>query len=147
MSAPTVTVVIPTHARAAQLEACLGGIAKLNSVPGAFEIVVVDDGGPQSLEPLIASWRDRLPVRLTVREQGGPAKARNDGAAMARGRFLAFIDDEVFGKSYDVQSAWPYLERPIKSFGCALRGGTGRSDKHVGLCAAARPNDHKSDHA
>ena len=94
MSAPTVTVVIPTHARAAQLEACLGGVAKLNSVPGGFEIVVVDDGGPQSLEPLIASWRDRLPVRLTVREQGGPAKARNTGAEMARGRFLAFIDDD-----------------------------------------------------
>jgi glycosyltransferase involved in cell wall biosynthesis len=78
MSAPTVTVVIPTHARAAQLEACLGGIAKLNSVPGGFEIVVVDDGGPQSLEPLIASWRDRLPVRLT----GGSKAARQRLAMM-----------------------------------------------------------------
>ena len=59
MSAPTVTVVIPTHARPAQLEACLGGIAKLDPVPGGFEIVIVDDGGPRSLEPLIAAWRDR----------------------------------------------------------------------------------------
>ena len=55
MSAPTVTVVIPTHARPAQLEACLAGIAKLNPAPGGLEIVVVDDGGPHSLEPLIAA--------------------------------------------------------------------------------------------
>ena len=111
MSAPTVTVVIPTHARPAQLEACLAGIAKLNPAPGGFEIVVVDDGGPQSLEPLIAAWRDRLPVRLAVREQGGPAKARNTGAEMSRGRFLAFIDDDCIPHSGWLSALVRELER------------------------------------
>lgn len=93
MSVPTVTVVIATHARPAQLDACLEGMAKLDRVAGGLEIVIVDDGGPQSLEPLIGAW-NQLPVRLTVRKRGGPAKARNTGAEMARGRFLAFIDDD-----------------------------------------------------
>ena len=94
MSAPKITVVIPTHARPAQLEACLDGIARLDCAPDGFEVVIADDGGPESLEPLIAEWRDRLALRLTVRARGGPASARNAGAEVARGRFLAFIDDD-----------------------------------------------------
>ena len=94
MSAPTVTVVVPTHARPVQIEACLDGLSRLDPVPGGFEIVIVDDGSPRSIETLIAAWRDRLPIRLIVRARGGPAKARNDGAEMARGRYLAFIDDD-----------------------------------------------------
>ena len=78
MSAPTVTVVVPTHARPVQIEACLDGLSRLDPVPGGFEIVIVDDGSPRSIETLIAAWRDRLPIRLIVRARGGPAKARND---------------------------------------------------------------------
>jgi GT2 family glycosyltransferase len=62
--------------------------------PDRFEVVVVDDGGPESLEPIVEGYRDRFALRLVVRERGGPAAARNDGANAARGRFLAFIDDD-----------------------------------------------------
>jgi glycosyltransferase involved in cell wall biosynthesis len=94
MSAPTVTVVVPTHARPAQIEACLDGLSRLDPVPGGFEIAIVDDGSPRSIETLIAAWQDRLPIRLIVRARGGPAKARNSGAEVAKGRYLAFIDDD-----------------------------------------------------
>ena len=94
MSTPTVTVVVPTYARPVQIEACLDGLSRLDPVPGGFEIVIVDDGSPRSIETLIAAWRDRLPIRLIVRARGGPAKAGKDGAEMARGRYLAFIDDD-----------------------------------------------------
>jgi glycosyltransferase involved in cell wall biosynthesis len=94
MSAPVVTVVIPTYNRPAQLEACLEGITKLDRALDDFEVVIVDDGSAASLEPSIAPWRDRLPLRLMVQARGGPAAARNAGAKVARGRFLAFIDDD-----------------------------------------------------
>jgi GT2 family glycosyltransferase len=35
-----------------------------------------------------------MDVRLVTQSRGGPAAARNSGAAVARGRFLAFIDDD-----------------------------------------------------
>jgi glycosyltransferase involved in cell wall biosynthesis len=67
---------------------------KLDPALGGFEIVVVDDGSPGSLEPLIAKWQDRLPIRLMVQARGGPSAARNSGAKMGRGHFLVFIDDD-----------------------------------------------------
>jgi glycosyltransferase involved in cell wall biosynthesis len=91
---PTVTIVVPTFARPAQLRRCLDGIARLEPATFSFEVVVVDDGGPEPLDPLIASYADALDVRLIRQSRAGPAAARNAGVARARGLFLAFIDDD-----------------------------------------------------
>ncbi len=92
--APTVSIVVPTFARPAQLRRCLDGIARLEAATFSFEVVVVDDGGPEPLDSLIASYAEGLDVRLIRQSRGGPAAARNAGAALARGKFLAFIDDD-----------------------------------------------------
>src|SRR5262245_50209273 len=91
---PIISIVVPTFSRSAQLERCLDGIASLESAAVAFEVVVVDDGGPEPLDTLIASYARRLDVRLIRQSRAGPAIARNAGAALSRGRFLAFIDDD-----------------------------------------------------
>src|SRR5258705_2165999 len=92
--APTVSIVVPTFARPAQLRRCLEGIARLEAGTSSFEVIVVDDGGPEPLDTLVASSADGLDIRLIRQPRGGPAAARNAGAALARGVFLAFIDDD-----------------------------------------------------
>jgi GT2 family glycosyltransferase len=53
---------------------------------------VADDGGGVPLDDVV---RDAgMPVRLVPGTHGGPAAARNRGAAVARGQVLAFIDDD-----------------------------------------------------
>ena len=91
---PTVSIVVPTFARPAQLRRCLDGIVGLERVTVPFEVIVVDDGGPEPLADLVASYAKRLDVHLIRQSRGGPAAARNAGAARARGVFLAFIDDD-----------------------------------------------------
>jgi glycosyltransferase involved in cell wall biosynthesis len=91
---PTVSIVVPTFARPAQLRRCLDGIARLEATTFSFEVVVVDDGGPEALDTLVASYADALDVRLIRQSRAGPAAARNAGVAVARGLFLAFIDDD-----------------------------------------------------
>jgi glycosyltransferase involved in cell wall biosynthesis len=91
---PTVSIVVPTFARPAQLRRCLDGIARLEAATFTFEVVVVDDGGPEPLDTLIASYAEGLDVRLIRQSRAGPAAARNAGVALARGPFLAFIDDD-----------------------------------------------------
>jgi glycosyltransferase involved in cell wall biosynthesis len=91
---PTVSIVVPTFARPAELRRCLDGIARLEAATPSFEVVVVDDGGPVPLDALVASYTDGLDIRLIRQARAGPAAARNAGAAVARGVFLAFMDDD-----------------------------------------------------
>lgn len=94
-NAPELTVVVPTRGRFAQLRNCLEGICAQDVDPHRFEVVIVDDASPQPLASLIECYRDRLAVRLIVQERSvGPAAARNAGVEIARGRLLAFIDDD-----------------------------------------------------
>lgn len=54
----------------------------------------MDDGSPGSVAPVVAEVSDRLPVTLVTQTQRGPGVARNAGVAVARGRYLAFLDDD-----------------------------------------------------
>jgi glycosyltransferase involved in cell wall biosynthesis len=94
VSVPDVSIIVPTYGRRPdQLRACLDGIARLDG-SGKLEVIVVHDGGGDELKPVVASVRDRVPLRLLTQPHRGPGAARNTGAAVARGRWLAFIDDD-----------------------------------------------------
>ncbi len=57
-------------------------------------MIVVDDGGSEALESIIAPLRDRLQIRLLRQTNGGCAAARQLGTLAAKGKFLAFTDDD-----------------------------------------------------
>jgi len=88
------SVIVSTRNRPAQLKSCLEALRAL-SFPGEdFEVIVVDDGGDLSLDRICEPFRQRLDLLSLRQERNGPGPARNRGAAAARGRFLAFIDDD-----------------------------------------------------
>jgi glycosyltransferase involved in cell wall biosynthesis len=90
------SVIIPTYARPGQLRSCLGSLTRLEYPRERFEVLVVDDGSPEPLERVIEPFRGRLNLTLLRQPNGGPGSARNTGAARARGRFLAFTDDDCW---------------------------------------------------
>lgn len=94
MGEPVVSIVIPTRSRPERLRACLGGITSLEYRHSDLEVIVVNDGGQESLEPVVSPFRARLALSLVELDGAGPGAARNAGSAAARGRFLAFIDDD-----------------------------------------------------
>lgn len=89
-----VSVVIPSVDRPAQLLGCLEGLAGLSFPATRFEVIVVDDGSDESLEPVVRTVFGRLNVSLLRQANRGPATARNRGAAAAVGRWVCFIDDD-----------------------------------------------------
>jgi GT2 family glycosyltransferase len=95
---PLISVVVPAFERPEALLACLGHLADQALERDAFEVIVCDDGSTTPLETLLGSHlhalRQRLQLRILRQENAGPAAARNHGAEVARGRFLAFTDDD-----------------------------------------------------
>ncbi len=94
MAAPLFSIIIPTYARPVALVDCLDALARLQIGRDAFEVIIVDDGSPAPPAALGDRLRDRLNVTLITTPHGGPAAARNCGAARATGKFLAFTDDD-----------------------------------------------------
>jgi glycosyltransferase involved in cell wall biosynthesis len=81
-------VVIPTFGRAGLLSEAVGSV--LEQSVGSLECLVVDDGGG-ALVDLPDDPRVRV-IRRPI--NGGSAAARNTGLGAARGRYVAFLDDD-----------------------------------------------------
>src|SRR4051812_22944479 len=94
MSLPLFSIIIPTYARREQLVGCLQSIVALDYPPDRFEVIVVDDGSPHSLEDSVRPFTVAMDLKLLRQSNAGPAAARNRGAASARGDFLVFTDDD-----------------------------------------------------
>ncbi|MFM8250900.1 MAG: glycosyltransferase, partial [Planctomycetota bacterium] len=91
---------IPTFNRTAAAVACLEALCEQTFDSQRFEIIFVDDGSPQPLDPVLTDWiktnsRRKLPrIRVIRQENAGPASARNRGVTEAVGDWIAFTDDD-----------------------------------------------------
>jgi glycosyltransferase involved in cell wall biosynthesis len=88
--APLVSVIIPTYNRWPLLGEAVESVLKQTRKD--FELIVVDDGSTDESAKHLARYGARL--RLLSQTRRGVAAARNFGAAVACGRFLAFLDSD-----------------------------------------------------
>jgi glycosyltransferase involved in cell wall biosynthesis len=86
----SVSVVIPTHNRAALLPRAIRSALR-QTVPPA-EIIVVDDGSSDETVDVVAGYG--APVRLLSQKHSGACAARNLGIQQAKGRWIAFLDSD-----------------------------------------------------
>ncbi|MHC4695994.1 MAG: glycosyltransferase family 2 protein [Planctomycetota bacterium] len=111
MSAPTVSIIVPTYNRAELLPRALDSITAQTF--DDWEIVLVDDGSTDDTEALATEYGRRLGDRFIYVRQShaGCAAARNGGIDVCRGRFVAFLDsdDEYLPRK---------LERQLALFEC-----------------------------
>jgi GT2 family glycosyltransferase len=92
-SLPTVSVILATWRREESLRLVLADLALQDGVRA--EIVVIDQNQPPTAESVFAAFR-RSPHRATVLPHApGVVASRNDGAKVATGEILVFIDDDV----------------------------------------------------
>lgn len=99
--APDISVVIPCFAAAQTLERALLSVLGQDGPPR--EIILVDDLSTDGTLASALALAARHPaVTVLVRSvNGGPAAARNDGAGIARGRFLCFLDaDDAYAPGF-----------------------------------------------
>ena len=89
------SVVVCTRNRSAALrEACEGALAL--AAPFAWELVIVDNASTDdTLEVARGIARGRPGVRVEVEPTVGLSAARNLGARLARGAWVAYLDDDA----------------------------------------------------
>lgn len=87
---PSVTIVVPTRKRAADLERCLNALSRLT--PPADEIIVVDSA-PTTEEAIEVAAR--CGARYIREPRIGASRARNRGARQASSDIIAYIDDDA----------------------------------------------------
>ena len=66
-----------------------------------YEVIVINDGSPdtEEFERAIEPYRER--IRYIQRENGGASAARNAGLRVAKGEFIAFLDaDDLWSPDY-----------------------------------------------
>jgi len=127
------SIVIPTHDRPAQLRKCLEALAGLEDPGEGFEVIVVDDGSPTGLDEVAGPFGDRLNLTLHVQANAGPGAARNAGASLAKGEYLAFTDDDCAPMA-DWLTA---LKRRLESTPDAMVGGETINALSENLCSEA----------
>jgi len=90
--APLISVVIPAYRTAQSIAATLDSV--LAQTFQNYEILVVNDGSPDTaqLEQALAPYRDR--IAYFRQENEGPAGARNTGIRAARGEYIALLDSD-----------------------------------------------------
>lgn len=110
---PRASIVIPVYGQLAHTLACLRALAA-HPPRAAFEVIVVDDGSPDASAgtlPAIAGLRYHRRAG-----NGGFIAACNDGAMLARGQYLVFLNNDTVP-----QPGW--LDALLRSFDEIPRAG------------------------
>lgn len=90
--APLVTVVIPTYKHR---DTVLEAIESVFAQEGVeFEVIVVNDGSPDDTDAVLSPLARSGRIRYILQENQGQASARNRGIGLARGKYIALLDDD-----------------------------------------------------
>ncbi len=90
--APTVSVIIPTYNRAHVVDQAIQSV--LQQTYQDFEIIIVDDASTDDTKAVVKGFVDPRIRYLHHQQNHGAPRARNSGAEIARGEYLAFLDSD-----------------------------------------------------
>ena len=85
-----ISVVVTCYNSAETIAETIDSILDQSLAP--LELVVVDDGSKDKSVEILQGYGER--IRLIVRENGGPSKARNSGISLCNGNWISFCDGD-----------------------------------------------------
>lgn len=89
------SIIIPTHNRSASLKKLLEKLHEQTFSLRDIEVIVVADGCRDNTVEMVKNFQSQFQLLLTELNGLGAASARNTGAALASGKWLLFLDDDM----------------------------------------------------
>ncbi|MFI5251635.1 MAG: glycosyltransferase [Bacteroidota bacterium] len=86
------SIIVPTYNRLPSLKRALESLFR-QDFP-SFEIIIVNDGSSESTAEYLTALAGEHKLTYLHQQNKGPALARNLGIGAARGKYIAFIDDD-----------------------------------------------------
>jgi GT2 family glycosyltransferase len=90
---PDCSIIMPVHNKASLTRQCLDALFACGEA-SAFEVVVVNDASTDGTAELLAGYGDRIRL-LTHETNAGFANTCNDGARLAQGKYLVFLNNDT----------------------------------------------------
>ncbi|MBT7102145.1 glycosyltransferase [archaeon] len=120
MKEALVSVIIPTHNRAALLKKAI--LSVVSQTYGNMEIIVIDDFSKDNTKQVVDKLKKKYKNIKYVhksRDPHNPGATRNDGIKKANGKYIAFLDDD---------DEWfsPKIKLQLKAM---------MKDNRIGLCS------------
>lgn len=111
---PLVSVIIPAYNCAGLISRAIESVL-IQEV--SLEIIVIDDGSGDNLEQVLETYRDNPAFSFIKNKTNlGAAGSRNKGVAMAKGRYVAFLDADDYWAAGKLKKQTDAMERT----GCVL---------------------------
>ena len=88
----TISVIMGTYNRTSEIKESIQSV--LNQTFPDFELIVVNDGGPDEVESIVRSFHSTKIHYYKLRNNRGHAAALNAGIKLSRGKYIAYLDDD-----------------------------------------------------
>lgn len=110
---PKISIIVPVYKAEKYLADCVHSI--LNQTYKSLEIILVDDGSPDSCPAICDHFAEKDPrVRVIHKTNGGVSTARNAGLDAATGDYVAFVDSD----DYIDASMYENMMSIIRTYSC-----------------------------
>jgi GalNAc5-diNAcBac-PP-undecaprenol beta-1,3-glucosyltransferase len=126
-SLPIISVIVPTFRRLSMLVRALDSL--VDQSYDNFEVIVIDDDSDQSVEDLVNSYKEKIAIIYCKSKMLGGAGARNIGIDIAKGKYIAFLDDDDYYHEDKLKMQIEFLQN--------------NSQTDVVLCGSANVNSNQ----
>lgn len=90
-----ISIIVPVYNVEQYLNRCVTSL--VNQTLKDIEILLVDDGSPDSCPQMCDEWAERdSRIRVVHKKNEGLGYARNSGMDLARGEYIAFVDSDDY---------------------------------------------------
>jgi glycosyltransferase involved in cell wall biosynthesis len=134
MAVPDVSVILPTRDRSRQLARALGSALAQRDV--TLEVLIVDDGSTDDTDRILSRISDPRVRRRRNAAPEGVSAARNVAISDARGRWIAFLDDDDVWAPTKLASQMDVMQTGGRTWSYA---GEVIVDEHLNVLAGGPP--------